>query len=141
MAPADAKLEMLKAVPLFASMRGKDLEAVERLADTVDMQAGKMLMKQGDHGNEMYVIASGSVRVERNGKEIATLGPGQAVGEMALLSEGPRLATVTTLEPTTAFVLGHREFHTLLADSAELRQCILDNLAKRIRMLDDKGTL
>ena len=141
MARPDAKLEMLKAVPLFASMRGKDLEAVERLADTVDMQAGKMLMKQGDHGNEMYVIASGSVRVERNGKEIATLGPGQAVGEMALLSEGPRLATVTTLEPTTAFVLGHREFHTLLADSAELRQCILDNLAKRIRMLDDKGTL
>jgi len=141
MARPDAKLEMLKAVPLFASMRGKDLEAVERLADTVDMQAGKMLMKQGDHGNEMYVIASGSVRVERNGKEIATLGPGQAVGEMALLSEGPRLATVTTLEPTTAFVLGHREFHTLLADSAELRQCILDNLAKRIRMLDDQGTL
>ena len=141
MAPADAKLEMLKAVPLFASMRGKDLEAVERLADTVDMQAGRTLMKQGDHGNEMYVIASGSVRVERNGKEIATLGPGQAVGEMSLLSEGPRLATVTTLEPTTAFVIGHREFHTLLADSAELRQCILDNLARRVRMLDEQGTL
>jgi CRP-like cAMP-binding protein len=141
MAPADVKLEMLKAVPLFASMRSKDLEAVERLADTVDVAAGRQLMRQGEHGNEMYVIASGSVRVERNGKEIATLGPGQAVGEMSLLSEGPRLATVTTLEPTTAFVIGHREFHTLLADSAELRQCILDNLAARIRMLDDKGTL
>ena len=60
---------------------------------------------------------------------------------MSLLSEGPRLATVTTLEPTTVFVLGHREFHTLLADSAELRQCIFDNLAKRIRMLDESGTL
>ena len=141
MAQADAKLQMLKAVSLFASMRGKDLEAVERLADTLDMPAGKMLMKQGDHGSEMYVIASGSVRVERNGKEIATLGPGHPVGEMALLSEGARLATVTTLEPTTAFVIGHREFHTLLADSAELRQCIFDNLAKRIRELDDQGTL
>ena len=141
MAAADTKLEMLRSVPLFSSMRGRDLEAVGRLADTVDVPAGKALMRQGDQGNEMYVIASGSVRVERNGTEIATLGPGQAVGEMSLLSEGPRLATVTTLEPTTAFVLGHREFHTLLADSAELRQCIFDNLASRIRMLDAAGTL
>jgi CRP/FNR family cyclic AMP-dependent transcriptional regulator len=141
MATADAKLEMLRSVPLFASMRGRDLEAVERLADTIELPAGKALMRQGDEGNEMFVIAAGQVRVERNGREIATLGPGQAVGEMALLSEGPRLATVTTLEPTTAFVLGHREFHTLLEDSSELRQCIFDNLARRIRMLDDQGTL
>ena len=137
----DTKLEMLRGVSLFASMRGKDLEAVERLADTVDIAAGKEIIRQGDHGNEMYVIASGSVRVERSGREIATLGPGQAFGEMSLLSEGPRLATVTALEPTTAFVIGHREFHTLLEDSAELRQCIMDNLAKRIRMLDESGTL
>ena len=137
----DSKLELLKSVSLFASMGRKELESVERLADTLDIEAGRTLLKQGDHGNEMYVIATGSVRVERNGKEIATLGPGQAVGEMSLLSEGPRLATVTTLEPTTVFVLGHREFHTLLADSAELRQCIFDNLAKRIRMLDESGTL
>jgi CRP/FNR family transcriptional regulator, cyclic AMP receptor protein len=141
MAGADTKLAMLRSVPLFASMRGKDLEAVGRMADSIDLPAGKALMRQGEQGNEMFVLASGSVRVERNGTEIATLGPGQAVGEMSLLSEGPRLATVTTLEPTTAFVVGHREFHTLLADSAELRQCILDNLAARIRMLDDKGTL
>ena len=141
MAAVDTKLELLKSVPLFASMSRKDLEEVERLADQVDVPAGRVMMKQGDHGNEMYVIATGSVRVERSGKEIATLGPGQAVGEMSLLSEGPRLATVTTLEPTTTFVLGHREFHTLLADSAELRQCIFDNVAKRIRMLDESGTL
>ena len=141
MAPADAKLDMLKAVPLFAAMRRKDLQAVERLADTVDLPAGKTLMRQGDNGNEMYVIASGSVGVVRNGKEVARLGPGETVGEMALLSEGPRLATVTTLEPSTVFVIGHREFHTLLADSTELRQCIFDSLAGRMRNLDEKGVL
>ena len=141
MAPVDTKLEMLKGVPLFASMRPGDLAAVERMADTLDIPAGKTLMRQGDYGNEMYVIASGSVRVERDGREIVTLGPGHAVGEMALLSEGPRVATVTTLEPTTAFVIGHREFHTLMADSAELRQCIFDNLASRVRRLDESGTL
>jgi CRP-like cAMP-binding protein len=135
----DTKLEMLRAVPLFAAMRQRDLEAVERLADTVDLPAGQVLMRQGQTGNELFVISSGSVSVERNGREVARLGPGDTVGEMSLLSEGPRLATVTTLEPTTAFVLGHREFHTLLDDSAELRQCILDSLAKRIRILDTDG--
>lgn len=141
MAGADKKRELLKGVSLFASMPSRELDEVERLADTVDLPAGKELMRQGEHGAEMFVIASGSVRVERNGREIATLGPGQAVGEMSLLSEGARLATVTTLEPTTAFVLGHREFHTLLADSSELRKCILDNVARRIRVLDESGTL
>jgi CRP-like cAMP-binding protein len=135
----DTKLEMLRAVPLFAAMRQRDLEAVERLADTVDLPAGQVLMRQGQTGNELFVISSGSVSVERTGREVARLGPGDTVGEMSLLSEGPRLATVTTLEPTTAFVLGHREFHTLLDDSAELRQCILDSLAKRIRILDTDG--
>ena len=141
MAAPDTKVQTLRSVSLFASMRGKDLEAVGRMADTVELPAGTTLMRQGDNGAEMYVIASGKVRVDRNGTEIATLGPGEAVGEMSLLSEGPRLATATAIEPTTAFVLGHREFHTLLADSSELRQCIFDNLASRIRMLDDKGTL
>ena len=141
MAPADTKLEMLKGVPLFASMRRNDLEAVERLADELDIPAGKTLMRQGDNGHEMYVIATGSVSVERNGHHVANLGPGQVVGEMALLSQGPRLATVITLEPTTAFVLGQREFNALVSDSAELRQCIFDNLAARVRMLDESGTL
>jgi CRP/FNR family transcriptional regulator, cyclic AMP receptor protein len=135
----DTKLEMLRAVPLFAAMRQRDLEAVERLADSVDLPAGHVLMRQGQTGNEMFVISSGAVQVDRNGQQIARLGPGDAVGEMSLLSEGPRLATVTTLEPTSVFVLGHREFHTLLEDSSELRDCIFETLAKRIRLLDTDG--
>jgi CRP/FNR family transcriptional regulator, cyclic AMP receptor protein len=133
---ADKKREMLKAVPLFAAMRSRDLDSVERMADSVDLPAGHVLMRQGQTGNEMFVLATGSAVVERNGKEIGRLGPGDVAGEMSLLSEGPRLATVTMLEPSTAFVLGHREFHSLLDDSAEMRQCILDSLAKRIRILD-----
>jgi CRP-like cAMP-binding protein len=136
MPAVDTKLEMLKNVPLFASMRRKDLAAVERLADEIEIPAGKTLMRQGEMGHEMYVIASGSVSVVRNGENIINLGPGEVVGEMALLSRGPRRATVTTTEPTTAFVIGQREFHTLVADSAELRQCLFDNLATRIRELD-----
>jgi hypothetical protein len=73
MAAVDSKLALLKSVSLFSSMSKKDLQAVERLADQVDIPAGRVIMRQGDHGNEMYVISSGSVRVERNGKEVATL--------------------------------------------------------------------
>ena len=133
MGTGDVKLDLLRTVPLFADLGRKDLEEVGRLADTVDLPAGKVLMREGQSGAEMFVIASGSVVVERDGKEIARLAQGDVVGEGALLSEGPRTATVTTAEPSTMFVLGHREFHTLLADSAEVRRCVFDELARRLR--------
>lgn len=133
MAATDTKREMLRAVSLFETLSDKELAAVERLADTVDVPAGHVLMRQGASGGEMFVIASGGVVVDRNGSEVATLGPGSVVGEMALLSEGPRTATVTTTEPSTLFVLAHREFHSLMAASAEVRDCVLTAVAHRIR--------
>ena len=137
MAATDTKREMLRAVSLFSTLSGKELEAVERLADTVDVPAGHVLMRQGSSGGEMFVIASGAVVVDRNGRELATLGPGSVVGEMALLSEGPRTATATAIEPSTLFVLAHREFHSLMADSADVRECVLNAVAQRIRELDE----
>jgi CRP-like cAMP-binding protein len=136
MGTGDVKLDLLRTVPLFADLGRKELEAVGRLADTVDVPADKVLMREGQSGAEMFVIASGSVIVERDGREVARLGQGKVVGEIALLSEGPRTATVTTAEPSTLFVLGHREFHTLLADSAEVRRCVFDELARRIRAVE-----
>ena len=133
MAATDTKREMLRAVSLFETLSDKELAAVERLADTVDVPAGHVLMRQGASGGEMFVIASGGVVVDRNGSEVATLGPGSVVGEMALLSEGPRTATVTTTEPSTLFVLAHREFHSLMDASAEVRNCVLTAVAHRIR--------
>ena len=138
MAATDSKLEMLRKVSLFHAMRPKELEAVAQLADTVDVPAGHVLMRQDASGGEMFVIASGRVRVERNGRELAELGPGQVVGEMALLSEAPRVATVTTTEPTTMFVLAHREFHSLMDQSPEVRQCVFDAVARRIQMLEEQ---
>ena len=136
MGSGDVKLDLLRTVPLFADLGRKELESVGRLADTVDVPEGKVLMREGQSGAEMFVIASGSVVVERNGKEVARLGQGEVVGEGALLSEGPRTATVTTTEPSTLFVLGHREFHTLLADSAEVRRCVFDEVARRLRNIE-----
>lgn len=135
----DPKLEMLRGVSLFATLGRAELETVARLADALDVPAGKVLMRQGETGNEMFVIASGSVGIERNGQELARLGPGDVVGEMALLSEGPRTATATATEPTTVFVIAHREFHSLMDASAEVRRCVFDALAGRVRTLDADG--
>ena len=137
MAATDTKREMLRGVSLFGTLSDRELAAVERLADTVDVPAGHVLMRQGASGGEMFVIASGGVVVDRNGSELATLGPGSVVGEMALLSEGPRTATVTTTEPSTLFVLAHREFHSLMDTSAEVRDCVLTAVAHRIRELEE----
>jgi CRP/FNR family transcriptional regulator, cyclic AMP receptor protein len=139
MAATDSKLQMLRGVSLFETMSDKDLAAVEQLADTVDVPAGHVLMRQGASGGEMFVIASGGVVVERNGRELARLGPGDVIGEMALLSEGPRNATVTAAEPTTLFVLAHREFHSLMDQSVDVRTCVFNAVAQRIRELDSDG--
>lgn len=133
MAATDTKRDMLRAVSLFETLSDRELAAIERLADIVDVPAGHVLMRQGASGAEMFVVASGAVVVDRDGREVATLGPGSVVGEMALLSEGPRTATVTTTEPSTLFVLAHREFHSLMDASAEVRDCVLKAVSHRIR--------
>ncbi len=136
MAATDTKRELLRTIPLFAGLSGRELDRVEQLADTVDLPAGHVLMRQGETGREMFVIASGGVVVERDGREISRPGPGAVVGEIALIAEGPRTATVTTSSPSTMVVLGHREFHTLMEDSAEVRRCVHESLAKKIRFLE-----
>jgi CRP-like cAMP-binding protein len=137
MPATDSKLEMLRNVSLFGTMSDRELAAVEQLADTVEVPAGRVLMRQGASGGEMFIIATGRVLVERDGQELAHLGRGDVVGEMALLSEAPRTATVTATEPTTLFVLAHREFHSLMDQSAEVRRCVFDAVATRIRMLEE----
>ena len=136
MAPKDPKVAMLASIPLFSKCGGKELEQIAQLMDEADVPAGRVLMQQGHHGDEMYVIASGNVRIERDGRLIRERGSGDTVGEMALLSEGPRTATVTATEPTHLFVLGHREFHTLMDDHPSVGLQILQGLAERIRNLE-----
>ena len=137
MAPTDTKREMLRGVSLFGTLSDRELAAVEQLVDTVDVPAGHVLMREGASGGEMFVIATGEVLVARNGNQVATLGPGDVVGEMALISEGPRTATVTASEPTTLFVLAHREFHSLMDTSREVRDCVFKAVAHRIREVEE----
>ncbi|HEX7951296.1 MAG TPA: cyclic nucleotide-binding domain-containing protein [Candidatus Limnocylindrales bacterium] len=121
---------------IFSGMGRRELEQVAQLMDEVDVPAGKVLMRQGETGKEMFVVVQGRVSVERDGKVVAESGPGSAMGEIALLSEGPRTATVTTLEPSRLLVAGHREFHSLMDQHPSVRLCVLNGLANKLRQTD-----
>lgn len=136
---SDAKVDLIKSVSLFSGMGRRELEQVAQLLDEVEVPAGKVLMRQGEVGNDMFVIARGRVSVERNGTLIAERGPGTAMGEMSLLSEGPRNATVTAMEPSTLLYAAHREFHSLMDQHPSVRVCILEGLVTKIRALDEAG--
>lgn len=109
----DAKLELLGKVPLFSGCSREELAAVARLADEVDVPAGRPLTREGESGREFVVLVRGAAVVERGGETIATLGPGDFLGEIALLTRSPRTATVTTTEPSRVLVLTDRAFREL----------------------------
>lgn len=137
--PSDPKLDLLHSVPLFARLGKKDLVRLGQLADEIEVGADRVLMRQGERGAEMFVILAGRVRVERDGIPIGEQGSGAWIGEMALLSEGHRTATVTTMEPTRLFVLAHREFHALMDEMPSVRVSVLECLADRIRGLESSA--
>jgi CRP/FNR family transcriptional regulator, cyclic AMP receptor protein len=132
----DQKLALLKRVPLLEGLGGRELEEVGRLAEEVDLPAGHVLMRQGARGSEFYVIVDGTVRIERTGSPTRTLTSGDFLGEIALVDDGPRTATATTEGPGKFLVLGHREFHSLMAQFPSIQTCVLTSLAKRVRQLD-----
>ena len=133
---ADGKIESLRSVSLFRNLRQRELEQVAQLADEVDLPEGHVLMREGENGTQAFIIVSGEARVVHGGRELAVLGPGAVLGEMALIAEGPRVATATLTKPAHLFVLAHREFHSLMEDSPAVRECVLNGVARRLRELE-----
>src|SRR5215213_760287 len=110
----DEKLELLKRVPLLEGLGRREIEEVGRLAEEIDVPAGRVLMREGDNGREFFVLVRGAVGIEREGQRLRTIENGDFFGEIALLAEGPRTATATTESDSKLLVLGHREFHSLM---------------------------
>ncbi len=132
----DEKLGLLKQTPLLAGLNQHDLEEVGRLADEVDAKAGKVLFRAGDQGSEFFVITDGKVRIEREGRVIATLGPGDFFGDIALVVERPRTATATIETDSQLLVVGHREFHSLMDRFPSIRISVLESIAIRLAELE-----
>jgi CRP-like cAMP-binding protein len=94
------------------------------------------MMTEGHHAGEFFVIIDGAVRVEKGGKPIKTLGPGEFLGEIALVDGGPRSATVTLQAPSRLLVLTRTAFHSLMDEFPSVRQSVLETLAQRVRGLE-----
>src|SRR4051794_20518769 len=108
MARRDAFIDHLQQVPLFAACTRKDLQLVARRAEDVKVPAGKALASEGETGPEFCVILDGTARASRQGRKVATIGPGAAFGELALLEKAPRNASVTADTDMELVVLGQR---------------------------------
>jgi len=128
----NAKLELLKRVPLFQRCSKKELNEVASLADEIDLPAGRKLASEGARGAEFVVIVEGAADVTRKGRTINTLGSGDFLGEIALVAGVPRTATVTTTEPSRLLVVTSQAFKTLLRDSPSIQAKVLEALAARI---------
>ncbi len=136
MAGKDLKLELLRNVPLFSGCAAHQMRFISKLADEVDVPAGKVLAEEGAAGHEFFVVVDGSLRVERAGKVINRLGPGDFAGEIALIDRGPRTATLIADVPSRLLVIGHREFHSLLLEYPAIQTTVLKALARRVRHTD-----
>jgi CRP/FNR family cyclic AMP-dependent transcriptional regulator len=137
----DPKLELLERVPLFAGVGSEGLEEIGRIADEIDVPAGKALTHEGRHEGYFFVIVTGTVRIERGGRTINTIGAGDFLGEIALLDGGPRTATATTESPCRLLSMTHERFHQLLDSSIPVRTAILEAVGQRLRALDAESAI
>ena len=137
--PVRPRLELLRRVPLFAGVGHKELEAISQIADEIEAPAGTVLTHEGRHEGHFFVIVSGSVRVERGGRTIKTLGDGDFLGEIALIDGGPRTATATTITASRLLRMTHERFHQLLDHSPSIRTAVLEELGRRLRNLDTES--
>jgi len=129
----DAKLELLGRIPLFAACTKGDLRRIASLADEVDVTEGTVLTRQGDAGQECFVIVEGRARATMRGRRSISMGPGDFFGEMSLLDQGPRSATVTAETEMELLVLTSRGFWSLIRDVPVVAPRIMRVLAGRLR--------
>jgi CRP/FNR family transcriptional regulator, cyclic AMP receptor protein len=127
----DDKVELLRHVPLFAACSTRELRRIADIADELSIREGKILTRQGGPGREMFILLDGMVKVERNGVQVNTLGPGDFLGEGALVLGKPRNATITAMAPLRALVISDVNFKQLLGEDARISTKVHETLAMR----------
>ena len=128
----DAKVKLIQTVPLFARCSKRALQQIAAMADEVDVPEGRQLTREGEAGSEFFIILTGTAEVRRRGRKIRTLGPGDFLGEIALVTRVPRTATVTATSPLDVLVITAREFRALLEQAPAVQTKVLEALAERL---------
>ena len=127
------KVDLIKRVPLFADCSRGELEQIAQLADEVDLGEGKELTHLGESGREFFVLLEGEADVTQDGRSINTLHAGDFFGEIALVEDTPRTATVTATTPVRVLVITDRAFKQLLEKQPEIQRKVLVALAERVK--------
>jgi CRP/FNR family cyclic AMP-dependent transcriptional regulator len=128
----NAKIEVLQRTPLFSSCSKRELAEIATIADEIDLPPGKVLTRQGERGREFFVLLEGEAEVHRNGRKLATRRAGEFFGEIALVSDRPRVATVTATTPLRALVIRDTEFRALVHSTPQIALKVLEAFADRL---------
>jgi CRP/FNR family cyclic AMP-dependent transcriptional regulator len=128
----DTKMQALKRAPLFEGLSRAELVLLSRVSEDLEVPAGKVLCREGEIGHEFFVIIDGEIDVTRDGEHLATRSSGDFFGEIALLEEMPRTATVTAKTPLRFFVLTRQAFVRLIDANPRVERKVLRTLARRV---------
>jgi CRP-like cAMP-binding protein len=128
----DSTTDELAAIPLFSSLSASDLRELVNWFDVQTISEGVRLTGEGAAGYSFFVLAKGTATVTSEGATLASLGPGDFFGEIAILGDGRRSATVTTTSPTKLFVMFGTEFRRLQDAQPEIAARIEQAMRERV---------
>jgi CRP/FNR family transcriptional regulator, cyclic AMP receptor protein len=128
----NAKVELMRGVPLFAGCSKRELQEIAGIADELALPEGRTLTREGSTGQEFLVLVEGAAEVKRKGRKVNSLRSGDFLGEIALITGAPRTATVTTTKPSRMLVITARDFKALLRRVPSIQLKVLDALASRL---------
>jgi CRP-like cAMP-binding protein len=128
----DEKVRLISRIPLFQACSQPELARVAAITVQVDVPEGEVLIREGEPGELFFVLVEGSAEVRKGTRRVATLGAGDFAGEIALLTNAPRTATVRTTSPSTALRATRKGFSALLETSPKIQRKLLKALADRL---------
>ncbi|MEX0875360.1 MAG: cyclic nucleotide-binding domain-containing protein [Actinomycetota bacterium] len=133
---SDRKVQLLGKVELFSECNQKELGKIASLADEIEVDKGTVLTKEGLPGRECFIVSSGKAKCTLRGKRLATYGAGDVFGEMSLLDNEPRAATVTAEDDMVLFVVDSRSFWGLCEEAPSVTRKIMKAIAQRLRKVE-----
>jgi CRP-like cAMP-binding protein len=128
----DAKVDLLRTVPLFAECTKKELGRIAAIADELYLPEGTKFIEEGKKGREFFVLIDGTVDVRRGGRKVAEMRGGNFFGEIALVTDAPRSATVTATTPVRVLVITGQAFRRILTEATTIQPRVLAALAERV---------
>jgi CRP-like cAMP-binding protein len=137
----DTKVQALKRVPLFEGLSRKELVQLAQVTEDLKVPAGEVLCTEGETGQEFFVILEGETDITSRGQRVAARGDGDFVGEIALLEDTKRTATVTAKTPLRLFVLMGQDFRRLVNENPSVERKVMQALARRVVELSADPTL